>query len=57
MKKAKITKQSYAYKGCANTYNFEMFNSFNPELQVKDTESVIRNKEPKDFKFVTILVK
>ena len=32
IKNAKITKQSPAYKSYASTYNFEILNSFNPEL-------------------------
>ena len=55
-------KQSHAYNGYANVYNIEILNSFNPKLQLKDTESTITNK-PKDlltklkgFKFVTTLV-
>ena len=57
-KDVKLTKQSHAYKGYASTYNFEISNSFNPELQFKGTESTIRNKlidflpELNIFKFV-----
>ena len=40
-KSVKITKESHAYKGCASTYNVEILNSFNPDLQPKDTESAI----------------
>ena len=42
----------------ASSYNFEISNSFNPELQFKGTESRIRNKlidffpELNIFKFV-----
>ena len=45
-----------------STYNLEMLNSFNLEVQFKDTEFVIRNKltdlltELKEFEFVTTLV-
>ena len=28
----------------ANSYNVEILNSFNPELNLKDSESAIRNK-------------
>ena len=35
-KDVKITKREHAFKGFASTYN-----SFNPELQLKDTESAI----------------
>ena len=37
-------KRSHAYKGYASTYTVEILNSFNPELQFKDTKSAIRNK-------------
>ena len=47
-KNVKITKREHAFKGYASTYNVEISNSFNPELQLKDTESAI--------KFVTTLV-
>ena len=49
-------------KGCASTYNDEILNSFNPELQIKDTESAIKNKvielliQLRVFKFVTKLI-
>ena len=45
-----------------STYNLEMLNSFNLEVQFKDTEFVVRNKltdlltELKEFEFVTALV-
>ena len=61
-KKAKITKPSHAYKSYASTYKVDFFNLFNPELQLKDTESAIRSKakdlltELKGVKFVMILV-
>ena len=60
-KNIKITKK-HAFKGFASTYNAEILNSFNPELQLKDTESAIENKlkkilsELRGFKFVTTLV-
>ena len=59
---AKITKRSRAYEVYASTYNVEILKSFDSELQLKDTESTIKNKlkdllsELRDFKFVTILV-
>ena len=34
-KNIKITKQEHAFKGFASTYNVEILNSFNPELQLK----------------------
>ena len=48
-----------AFKGFASSCNVEILNSFNPELQLKDTKSAIRKKlidllfELKSFKFVT----
>ena len=50
------------FKGYASTYNVEILNSFNPELQLKDTESVIKSKladlltRLRGIKFVTTLV-
>ena len=47
--------------GYASTYNVEILNSFNPKLQLKDAESVIKRKlielltQLKGFKFVTTL--
>ena len=32
------------FKGYASSYNVKNFNSFNPELQLKDTKTAIRNK-------------
>ena len=58
----KITKQLYAYRGYASAYNVEISNLVNPELQVKDAESAIKNKlrnglyELRVFKLVTTLV-
>ena len=43
-KNVKITKQAHAFKGFASSYNAEVLNSFNPELQLKDTESAIKGK-------------
>ena len=49
-------------KGFASTYNFEILNSFNPELQLEDTESAIKSKltdlltQLKGFKLLKILV-
>ena len=51
----------YRVKGYANCYNVNFLNSFNSELELKDTESAIKNKlkkllaELKEFKFVTAL--
>ena len=61
-KNIQITKQKHAFKGYASTYDVEILNSFNPELQLKDTESAIKSKlielltQLKGFKFVTTLV-
>ena len=61
-KNVKITKQEHAFKGYASVYNVEVLNSFNIELQLKDTESAIKSKlielltKLKGFKFVTALV-
>ena len=55
-------KLSHAYKFYASSYNVEILNYFNPELQLKNTESGIKNKlkdllsELRGFKFVTTLV-
>ena len=55
-------KQSQAYKGYASTYSVEIFNFLNPELQLKNTESAIKNNlmyslsRLRRFKFVTTLV-
>ena len=43
-KNLNITKQANAFKGYASSYNVEILNSFNPELQRKDTESTIKKK-------------
>ena len=37
-----MTKREHVFKGFENTYNIS--NSFNPELQLKDTDSAIKNK-------------
>ena len=61
-KECKVAKQYHAYKDYASTYNDEILNSFNPELQLEDTQSTITNKlmyllsEKIGFKFVTTLV-
>ena len=58
----KITKQSHAFKGYASSYNIKTLNSFNPELQLKDTKPTTKKKlndllsELKGFKFVITLV-
>ena len=61
-KNAKLTKRSHAYKGYASSYNIDNLNSFNPELQLTDTESAIRKNlidllsHLRRFKLVTTLV-
>ena len=35
----KITDREHSFKGYASTYNVEILNSFNPELQLKDTNA------------------
>ena len=61
-KNIKITKRGHAFKGYASTYNVEILNSFNPELQLKDTESSTKSRlielltQLKGFKFVAALV-
>ena len=61
-KNLKITKQEYAFKSYAITYNVEILNCFNPELQLGDTESATEIKlikllsQLRGFKFVTTLV-
>ena len=40
----KIRKREHAFKGFASSYNVDILNSFNSELQLKDTESAIRVK-------------
>ena len=61
-KNAKIIKRANAFKGYASSYNVEILNSFNLELQLKDTESSIKNKlidlltELKVFRIVSTLV-
>ena len=34
----------HAFEGYANTYKNEILKSFNPELQLQDSEYIIRNK-------------
>ena len=60
-KNVKITKRAHNFKDYANSHNIEILYSFNPELQLKNTESVIKNKLTdlltisESFKFVAIL--
>ena len=61
-KNVKITKWAHGFEGYASSYNVEKLNSLEPELQLKDTESAIKNKlkkklpELRGSKFVTTLV-
>ena len=61
LKNVKKTKQSHSYKGYASTDNANILNSFNPGLQLKNTESAIKNKLKKilleltELKFVTTM--
>ena len=61
-KNVKITKRWHTFKGFASSFNVEILNSFNPELQLKDTESAIKSKlinllvQLKGSKFLTRLV-
>ena len=43
-KNIRVTKREHAFKGLASTYNVKISSYFNPELQLKDTESPIKNK-------------
>ena len=57
-----MLKWPHAFKGFASTHNVEFLNSFNPELQLNNTQSAIKSKlidlltQLKGFKFVTTLV-
>ena len=61
-KTAKLIKRACAFKGYANSYTANILDSFNPELQIKDTESAIKSElidlliQLKVFKFMTILL-
>ena len=43
-KTVKITKGVHAFKGYASTYSVKILNYFNPELQLGDTESALRER-------------
>ena len=51
-RKKKQKKREHVFKGYASIYNVDILNSFNPALQLKDTESAIKS----DNKFVSILI-
>ena len=59
-KNVKITKQAHAFNGYVSSY-VEILNSFNPELQLKATESAIKSKlinlltQLNGFKWITTL--
>ena len=36
-------KRCHVYRSYASTYNVEILNSFNTELRLKDTKTLIRN--------------
>ena len=61
-KNVKIRKQKHVFKGFVSTYNVEILNSFNREIQLKDTESAIKCNviklltQLRGFTFVTTLV-
>ena len=61
-KNIRLAKQKHAFKSFSSTYNVEILNSFNPELQIKDNESAIKSQlidlltQLKGFKFVATLV-
>ena len=61
-KNMKIIRRAHAFKSFASSYNVAILDSFNPELQLKDTESTIKSKlidvltQLKGFKFVATLV-
>ena len=61
-KNIKVTKREHNFKSYASTCNVEILNYFNLELQLKDTDSVIKSKlihlfsELKGIKFVKTLV-
>ena len=61
-KETKITKQLHTLKSYSSSCKAKILNSFNPALQLKDTEYAIKNRliglltELKFFKFVTTLL-
>ena len=40
-----MTKRAHAFKSFASSYNVGILNSFNPEPQLKDTQSAINSKQ------------
>ena len=61
-KNVKVTKREHPFMSFISTYNLEILNSFSPELQHKDTGSVINSKllnlltQLRGLRFVTTLV-
>ena len=61
-KNVKITKRKHTFKDFASSYNDNILNSFNSELQLKDIESAIKSKlidllnQLKGLKFFPTLV-
>ena len=61
-KNVKITKRLHSYIGYESTYNVKILKSFNPELQLKETEFTTKNKlidllsKLRGFKFVRTFV-
>ena len=43
-KTVKIIKRAHTFRSFASSYDVEILNSFNPELELKDTESAIENE-------------
>ena len=62
LKDSKIRKRSHAYESYPSTYSVKILDSLNPELQLKDIESSIKNElidllsTLRRFKFVTMSV-
>ena len=58
-KKIKITKWANAFKGYSSSFSVEILNSFDPELQLKDTECEVKknlNILFTEFRFVTTVL-
>ena len=57
-----MKKREHAFKGFASTCNVKVLNSFNPELQLKYTESAFKSRlielltQLNGFKYVTTLI-
>ena len=58
----KITKSAHAFKGYASSYIVELLNFLNPDVQLKDIQSAIKNilkillSKFRGFTFTTTLV-